>query len=162
MKGEVKLTGVDGVIGMLRSLPAEVVSKNGGPVKSALRKAARVIQQQAVSNLRIVTENQTESGQKESTGLLAQNVVVTRGKAPTSDKGERYLVRVRRKSYGRKGKPVNTQQTGQRLEYGTSKQPAEPWLRPAFENKAVEAIRTAESELLKGIDRAVKKLAKGK
>ena len=38
MKVEFKLQGVDGVLATLQSLPAEVVSKRGGPVKAALRK----------------------------------------------------------------------------------------------------------------------------
>jgi len=158
---EMKLTGMDGVLNLLQSLPPELVSKRGGPVKSALRKAALVIQKQAKANLQAATHNATEE-QSYSTGLLLQNLIVSRGKAPSSGKGERYLVRVRRKGYVRKGKPVSTLKTAQLLEYGSSQQPAEPWIRPAFNAKATEAIRTAETELLKNLDRIVKKLAKGK
>ncbi len=143
----------------LKSLPPELVSKRGGPVKSALRKAAVVIYKQASQNLAAVTANQTEEGQKQSTGLLQKNLVVTRGKAPTSGKGERYLVRVRRKGYARPGQAVSTLKTAQILEYGSANQPAEPWIRPAFASQAENAIRTAEVELVKGLDRVVKKLA---
>lgn len=160
MKVEMKLEGLGGVIELLQSLPAELVSKNGGPVKSALRKGAKVIHTQAVANLSAVTANKTDEDEQTSTGLLKQNVVVTRGKAPMDGKGERYLVRVRNKSYpGRDGKRVTTQMNAARLEYGTSKQPPEPWLRPAFLSKAELAIKTAEKELGAGLDRAVKKLA---
>lgn len=157
---ELKLTGLDGVLDMLKALPPEVVSKRGGPVKTALRKGALVIQRQAKANLVAVTNNQAEGEEKTSTGLLAANLVVTRGKPPIGGNGERYLVRVRRKSYQRKGKSTTTQLNGARLEYGTSEQPAEPWLRPAFAAKAEEAIRTVETELLNQIDRIVKRLAK--
>lgn len=158
---EVKLTGVDGVLATLKSLPPEVVSKRGGPVKSALRKGAVVIFKQAKANLQAAVANTDDEGKRLSTGLLEKNLVVTRGKQPTGSKGERYLVRVRRKSYpDRKGGAVaTTLKTAQILEYGSSKQPAEPWLRPAFQSMASTAIKTVEVELVKAIDRVVKKLA---
>ena len=153
----IRLTGLDGVYGMLRSLPAEVVSKSGGPAKTALRKGARVILAAEKANLRAVTSNATKEG-SETTGLLAKNLVVTRGKAPSEGKGERYLVRVKRKAYVRKGKQVTTLKSAQLLEYGSSQQPAEPWIRPAFLSKAEEAIRTIERELVDGIDRIASRL----
>mgnify|MGYP000414463326 FL=1 len=160
MKVEVKVSGLDGVLDTLKSLPAEVVSKRGGPVRAALRKGAVVIQKQEKANLQAVTVNADDPDKAASTGLLLKNVVVTRGKAPSSGKGERYLVRVKRRVYARIGsKPVTTLKTAQLLEYGSSQQPAEPWIRPAFQAKAEEAIKTVESELLRSIDRIVKKLA---
>lgn len=159
MQVEVKLEGLNGVLQTLKSLPPEIVSKRGGPVKSALRKGARVIFLAAKRNLESVTSNATDEGKRYSTGLLLKNLVVTRGKQPFGTKGERYLVRVRRKSYQRKGKAVTTLATANLLEYGSVKQPMEPWLRPAFTAKAEEAIRTTESELLKQIDKVVRKLA---
>jgi HK97 gp10 family phage protein len=159
MKVDVNINGLEGVLATLQSLPREVVSKRGGPVKAALRKAARVIHKEAQVNLDRVISNTTESGEKLSTGLLKQNLIVSRGKPPFDSKGERYLVRVRRKSYPRKGKTVTTLATANLLEYGSSQQNAEPWLRPAFAAKAQQAIATAETELLKEIDKVVKKLA---
>lgn len=161
MKVEVSMTGLEGVLETLKSLPPELVSKRGGPVKSALRKGAVVIFKQAKTNLEQATANATDEGKKYSTGLLLKNLVVTRGKQPTGAKGERYLVRVRRKSYpDRKGGAVaTTLKTAQILEYGSSKQPAEPWLRPAFEQTARQSLTTVEVELKKAIDRVVKKLA---
>lgn len=155
----IKLTGLDGVLDILKGLPPEIVSKRGGPVRAALRKGAVVIFKAAQANLQASTAGATD-GEKQSTGLLPKNLVVTRGKEPTGTNGERYLVRVRRKSYGRKGEPVTTLKTAQLLEYGSSQQPAEPWLRPAFNAKAMTAIQTVESELIKSIDRIVKKLGK--
>lgn len=156
---EIKLTGLDGVYDMLRSLPAEVVSKRGGPVKTALRKGAVVILKAEKANLQAVTSNQTKEESK-STGLLAKNVIVSRGKPPIGGNGERYLVRVRRKSYTRRGKPVTTLKTAQLLEYGSTQQQAEPWIRPAFQSKAAEAIKTVETELVSAIDRIATKLMK--
>jgi hypothetical protein len=158
---EIKLTGVDGVLDLLKSLPPEVVSKRGGPVKNALRNGARVIYREAALNLARSTDSLTQDDAG-STGLLLKNLVVTRGKEPIGTKGERYLVRVRRKSYQRKGKPVTTLKTAQLLEYGSSQQPAEPWIRPAFSAKATEAIKTIERDLLTSLNLIVRKLAKGR
>jgi len=156
---EMKLTGLDGVLETLKSLPSEVVSKRGGPVKSALRKGALVILKAERQALQIATANATDSGKRESTGFLLKNLIASRGKAPTTGKGERYLVRVRRKSYpDRTGKPVTTLKTAQLLEYGSSQQPAEPWIRPAFLANARVAIETIERETVRAVDRVAAKL----
>ena len=156
----IQLRGLDGVLQTLQQLPPEVVSKNGGPVKAALRKGALVILREEALNLARATDSlaQVEGG---SSGLLASSLIVSRGKAPCGAKGERMLVRVKRKTYpGRKGPAVTTVQVANLLEYGTEKQPAEPWIRPAFAAKAVTAIRTVEAELLRGVDRVVQRLAR--
>ena len=154
-----QLRGLDGVLELLQKLPADVVSKRGGPVLKALRTGARVIQREAALNLARAVGS-LGSDDVTSSGLLLKNLVATRGKEPTGTKGERYLVRVRRKSYQRKGEPVTTLKTAQLLEYGSAQQPAEPWLRPAFAAKAEPAIRTVETTLVKDLDRIVRKLGK--
>ncbi|MFC3340015.1 HK97-gp10 family putative phage morphogenesis protein [Paracandidimonas soli] len=164
MKIIMSVRGLDGVLETLQALPAEVVSKKGGPVKLALAKAARVIRAQAVANLTATISSTQDS---ESTGLLAKNVIVTRGKEPHGTKGERYLVRVRRKAYdgdklGRRqkaGKRVTTHKTASLKEYGSSHQPATPWLRPAVQQKGQEAIDVFTADLNKRIDATVRKLA---
>ena len=158
MRVETKIEGLSGVLETLKQLPPEVVSKNGGPVKSALRKAALVILNQAKSNLQTVTRSNDPEKQF-STGLLLQNLIASRGKPPPGVNGERYLVRVRRKAYPRQGRTVSTIKTGSLLEYGSVKQAAEPWLRPAAESRYQEAMSTLQSELKKGIEKVQKKLA---
>lgn len=158
MKIEVKVDGVDGILSSLKSLPAEIVSKRGGPVKLALAKGARVIRDEAKKNLLA----EITRGGDESTGLLAQNLIVSRGKAPNEGKGERYLVRVKRKTYEKsKGsKPVTTLKTAHLLEYGSEHQPATPWLRPAFAAMRQTAMQTTIDDLKSRIDKIVAKLAK--
>lgn len=161
MKVELKLSGLDGVLDTLKSLPPEIVSKRGGPVRAALRKGAVVLQKQALANLQTSLSNAPQY----STGLLLKNVVVTRGKEPVGTKGERFLVRVRRKVYPGKagrssgGNAVTTLAAANLLEYGSSKQPAEPWLRPAFAAKAETAIKTIEADLIRRVNAIVAKLA---
>lgn len=160
MKVEMQLSGVEGVIATLQSLPAEVVSKRGGPVKTALRKGALVILAAEKANLRAVMGHQVGAQHVESTGLLLANLIASRGRPPSDGKGERYLVRVKRKTYTRRGsRPVTTLKSAQLLEHGSSHQPAEPWIRPAFLANAEKAINVVTTELLKGIDSVVNKLA---
>lgn len=159
MKVDIDIKGLEGVLDLLKSLPAEVVSKRGGPVKLALAKGARLIRQQVEANLVGVTQGVSTDAEKiRSTGFLRQNLVATRGKEPIGTKGERYLVRFRRKAYPNKA--ARTEQVAQLLEYGSSQQPAEPFIRPAFQSKAQEAINVISEDLVKRLDRIVLKLSK--
>lgn len=156
---ELKLRGMDNALAMLKQLPPEVVSKRGGPVKTAVRKGMLVIAREAALNLAHSTESLT--GDATSTGLLAKSLIVSRGRPDPNQNGERYLLRIKKRSYSRAGKTVTTQQTGEWLEYGNAHQPAEPYIRPAAAAKAQEAIDTVGRELTRAIDRVVKKLNKG-
>lgn len=157
MKVEVKLQGVENTLRLLQSLPSEVVSKRGGPVKMALAKGARLLRDEARRNLQAAIAQ----GGDDSTGLLLANVIASRGKQPTGSKGERYLVRVRSKTYpDRKGEKVTTRKTASLLEYGSEKQPATPWLRPAVLSKGAEVINVVTTDLNRRLDLVVKKLAR--
>lgn len=161
MKVEMKISGLNGVLETLKSLPPEIVSKRGGPVKLALKKGANVIRQQAAINLQSLIKGTNDDGERISTGLLLKNLVVTRGKAPASGNGERYLVRVRRKVYRVSGgESVTTLKTAQIFEYGSRIQPPRPFIRPAFNAKAAEAIQVTTDDLKNRIDKIVQKLAK--
>src|SRR5690606_28433132 len=93
--------------------------------------------------------------------LLAKNIIASRGKQVFGSKGERYLVRVKRKPYpDRKGKPVTTRKTAALLEYGSSHQLATPWMRPAVQTKGAEAINVIATDLKRRVDLTIKKLAK--
>ena len=156
----VKLTGLEGVMKTLQSLPAEIVSKGGGPVRRALRKASVVMQKEVKQNLQtIIAEPNADGEVSESTGLLDKNIVITRGKGRQKIKGERYTVRVRNKPYtNKKGKRVTTAQNARLLEYGTERRKAYPFIRPAFEAKKGEVLSTFVTEVNKDISRIVKKL----
>lgn len=164
MKVEVQIDNLEGVLDALRKLPAEIVSRRGGPVRSALRKGAVVIHKQELANLRLViarASGEADRDKRQSTGLLVKNLVITRGKPPSDGKGERFLVRVRRKVYpDRKGKPTTTLASAQLLEWGSSQQPAEPWIRPAVESRSREAIQAVSDELLAAIERIGNRLLK--
>ncbi|WJJ93443.1 HK97 gp10 family phage protein [Neopusillimonas aromaticivorans] len=95
MKITMDVKGLNGALETLRALPAEIVSKRGGPVKLALAKAARVIRDQAKANVRaIVAEPNKDGRPTKSTGALEKSIIVTRGKMRGGVKGEKYLVRI--------------------------------------------------------------------
>jgi hypothetical protein len=153
--GRVDIKGADAVLSMLRSLPAEVVSKKGGPVKLSLAKGARYLRDREREALRsVIVEGD------ESTGLLEQNIVASRGKAPASGNGERYLVRIKRKMYpGRKGEQVSTLKSAQLKEYGSANQPARSFIRRTVQTHAARTITIVVDDLRSRLDKVVKKLA---
>ncbi|MGQ4661346.1 hypothetical protein [Lysobacter sp. F6437] len=147
----------DGVLALLRSLPAEVVSKRGGPVKLALAKGARLIRDEAKKNFRASVAVNGE----DSTGATEKAIIASRGKAPTGSKGERYLVRVKKGTFvNAKGEKTSTLMTANLMEYGSSHQPALPWLRPAVQAKGQQAVTVIVADLRRRIDLTVKKLAR--
>lgn len=160
MADTVRIEGLDNVLKTLQSLPTEIVSKGGGPVRASLRKAAQVIQRQEIANLQAVINQQDDDGEKRSTGLLKANIVLTRGRR-NNFKGESMFVRVRNKKYpSATGKPVTTAQNARLLEYGTEKRAALPFIRPAFEAKKSEALTVFVTEINKRIAAVVRKLDK--
>lgn len=151
------LKGVDDLLRKLKALPPEIVSKRGGPVKSALRKGAKVIADQAIENITQIANGPDESGYV-STGTLAKSVAVSRDPRPQrSGANERYRVHLRKRTYPDGTKTVAT---GRYLEFGTEQRPPTPWLLPAFMSKRQEALDTVISELGKSIDRIIKKLSR--
>ncbi|MFW8564845.1 HK97-gp10 family putative phage morphogenesis protein [Orrella sp. 11846] len=169
MKVDIKIRGIDNVVKTLNSLPPEIVSQRGGPAALSLAKGARMIRDQARTN---ILSGVAARGNV-STGLLAKNIMVTRARrGPQGFNGERYLVRVRPKvahyagnrrnvRLGRAGKAYLTQGPayyGRFLEYGTSKMPAYPWLRPAVQQKGRAAIEVITQDLDNRIQKIVTQL----
>ncbi|HEL5572141.1 TPA: hypothetical protein UOK25_000877 [Stenotrophomonas maltophilia] len=156
MKVELQIHGIDGVLSTLEALPAEVVSKRGGPVKLALAKGARLLRDQAKDNFR----RSVAQGGADSTETTVESIVASRGKAPVGTKGERQLVRVKRRSYiNAKGAKTTTLRAAQLMEYGSATQPARPWLRPAIQRRGSQIIDVVSEDLLKRLDQITKRLA---
>ncbi|TDB26373.1 hypothetical protein ATCM_01045 [Stenotrophomonas sp. ATCM1_4] len=153
--GRVEIRGADEIQRLLKNLPTEVVSKRGGPVKLALAKGARFIRDREREALRsVLVEGE------QSTGLLEENIIASRGKPPSGGNGERYLVRVKRKMYpGRKGQRVSTLKSAQIKEYGSSKQASASFIRRTVRTHGGQAITIIVEDLKARLDRIVKKLA---
>lgn len=156
------LEGLDDAIAMFQSFPREIVSKVNGPIQRSIRKGMRPMLLKVRQNLQIVTANATTHPDRENTGLLLKNTILSRGRAPSGGNGERYLIRVKRRTYPRssKGQPTTTIANAQRLEYGTSVQPAEPYIRPAFQAEAGATIERTRSALLAEIEALAQKYLK--
>ncbi len=156
MKVELQIHGIDGVLSTLEALPAEVVSKRGGPVKLALAKGARLLRDQAKDNFR----RSVAQGGADTTETTVESIVASRGKAPVGTKGERQLVRVKRRAYiNAKGAKTTTLRAAQLMEYGSATQPARPWLRPAVQRRGSQIIDVVSEDLLKRLDQMTKRLA---
>lgn len=153
--GRVEIMGADEIARLLRSLPAEVVSKKGGPVKLALAKGARYLRDREREALRsVLVEGE------ESTGLLEENIIASRGKAPMGGNGERYLVRIKRKMYpGRPGEQVSTLKSAQLKEYGSAQQPAASFIRRTVRTHGARTIEIIVDDLKSRLDKIVSKLA---
>lgn len=159
---EMKIHGMDRTVQLLKTLPAEIVSRRGGPVRAALRRAAKVILEQERINLQRWIDIDAPTQPKPATLLLKKSLMVTRGKAPFDGKGERYLVRIRRNIYTRATpEKVSTLKSAQLLEYGRKGQPMRPWVRPAYLQKGPEAQRVFEDFLRRSIDQIVARLKRG-
>lgn len=161
----IRLTGLDETIAALRALPAEFGSKGGGPIRKALYRAALPMRKFAESKAPI------------DTGNLSANVYIYRDRDPKGSTGatERYVIGVRTKRNARQQARLN-QQLGRvsrnlrtrgdayywfMVEFGTSKQRAQPFMRPAFELHKNIAVSIFTRELRTMVAAAVNK-ARGK
>jgi len=160
------IKGLDDVLDKLKRLPPEIVSKNGGPVKTALRKGAMVIVNEWKAQVqRVIDEPNIGDQPTDSTGLLKSSIGATRDSKPQRHgANERYIVRARNKKYPntKGGKTVTTAQVARLLEYGTEKMQAKPWATPGYMASRQRALNTVVSELNAGIDRVIKKLSRVK
>jgi HK97 gp10 family phage protein len=158
----VRIEGLEGVMKTLKELPPEIVSRRGGPVRSALRKASKVMVDEMKANVQKIIDEPNIGGQDYSTGLLQENIVSTRTTNRMQQNGEQYRARVRRKKYPKRGneKTVTTSQVAALLEAGTERRRPMPWARPAFDAKKHEVVTMFTTEIRRNLDRIVKKLAR--
>ena len=164
MKVVTKMEGLEGVLATLKSLSSELVSKGGGPVRFAVRKAANIIRDEAKAQMIARGNTHGATSKNYATGFTAKHIISKRTKL-TRIKGERFVVTVRTAPHPNgnkigKGKAIRTNDIAFIMENGSAKQPAEPWLRPAFDEKKAEAASVMERELKAAIDRIVRKLAR--
>ncbi len=150
----VRIEGLSEILETLKRLPPEIVSKRGGPVRVALRKAAVVVQKEYQGNVDRVAQ---EGESNESTGALKKAIIVSR-KKPGGFKGERFWVRIKRSAKNAKGVSPNTY--GGVLEFGDQRIPAKSPMRRAWEAKKSEALDTFMREMPKAIEAAVKRARK--
>lgn len=163
----VKIEGLDGLKKRLEAFPVEM-AKNGGPIRAALAKGAKIIREAAKANVRaIIAEPNVDGLDRLSTGLLEKSIIQKRARDPRS-KGatEIYSVRVRRatrKPRGKEKEGVSVTRYGKILEFG-SDHGIKPyaWLRNAAEQNRMTVFAVVANELAKGIAKVERKLGAGK
>lgn len=157
------MTGLEQTVRALRALPAELSSRNGGPVRAALFAAAKVVRGEA-QRLAPVGKGTPNPGN------LRANVFASRNRDPRRiGAAEHYFVSVRSGRRGLFSRKIglNTRSLMGRdayywwwVEFGTSKQPAQPFLRAAFEAKKQEALRVFEQTLARAVAAAARRAQK--
>lgn len=171
MKFEFDIKGLSGILKTLESLPEELVSKRGGPVRMALRTGAKIFQEEEKIRFRSLVD---QYGEPDSTGLLEKSIIVKRARMPNlGEKGERVIVTFKRNVYlksvvkqlksigtGVKTDTVTVRKTAHLFEYGSSHQPPRKFIYPTFTSKAGEVVDAIQNDLKRRIDIIVKKLAK--
>ena len=156
----VNVEGLETTLARLEALPAEVVSKSGGPVKAGLRKGALVIRDEMRRNVQTIVDEPDKDSDTTSTGLLRDSIAVKRGKGHATLKGERYWVMVPKRKRYPTGSGIPVERVGQMLEYGTSKRGPMPWAGPAFHAKKAEAMQVIVSEMNRAISTIERRLAR--
>lgn len=153
-KTEMRLEGLSDLLAKLKALPAEIGSKGGGPLRLALFTATKLMRDDAQSRAPV------------DTGRLQRNVIAFRDRDPrSSGVTEQYAITFRRGKGRGKRRAYSTTSRGEKdafygrfVEFGTSKSPAQPFLRPAFEAKKHEAAELFRTKLAAAIAAAVLKM----
>ena len=149
----IQLQGAENTLNMLMQLPPEIVSKNGGVVRKALRKGSLVTLKQAKANLQEIINR---DGLDDSTGALMKALGTQRARNPERyGAGERFVVHARRAP---KVKNVTPAQYGANMELGTEKQVAKPWMTPAYYSTRAQGAQTVIDESNRQIAVIVRKL----
>ena len=134
-----KLNGAKEVARVLNQLPDELSAK---VLNSALRSGTNIIKKEIIAKAP-VSDEQSEKNKKY--GHLKDNIRVSAVKK-TKDRIE--LALHNRKAFW-----------ALFIEFGTSKTPARPFMRPALDANADKAIRKIVETLSKGLDKTAEKLA---
>ena len=147
MAEAMKVEGLAELQFALNELPRRLARKS---IQKALRAAALPIRDDARSRVPV------------SSGTVRRNIVVQRSRVFTGKDGKfGVLVRVRRMNKSARAKGMSDPFYWRFLEFGTSKMPARPFLRPSFEGNKQAAVDTIAAQLREAIATAAKELNRG-
>jgi HK97 gp10 family phage protein len=137
----IKIEGLEGIKQAMKDLSNEV---NKRIARSATLAGTQIVKEAAIKNAPVLTGN------------LKKNIVLKRD--TKTNLTSEFLVTVRQ---GKRTKKQIAQGLGDAfyakfLEYGTVKTPAQPFLRPAFDNNKEAAANAIIERLKTGISRATK------
>jgi HK97 gp10 family phage protein len=141
----VQMLGLSKLGERMRKLSAAVAKKGGGAATGA---AANVVKKRAKAILK--------SSPSVDSGLLEKNVIIKKvGKRDTQLTSE-HIVTIKKAEYpvDESGGKRNTKQVGGYVEFGTVNMPAEPYLRPAFDEGKGDAVQAMVASLEKTLAKA--------
>lgn len=162
MKLQMEVQGLRELQISLRALPPKV---QGRAARGALMAGAKLIRDRA---------RMTHTW-RDDTGFLRENIIMFSARKGDHGYADQVLVGVRKRRVKRpskagaaalarkrqrsRGKKVVAPYYWRFLEFGTSRMPARPFLRPAFESEKANAVRAITERLRDAIDRAARKVA---
>jgi HK97 gp10 family phage protein len=169
MTTETRVAGLKELLAGLNALPAELGKK---AIWSALTGGAKPVKDRAVALVPVLDQSHplVRAGQRKP-GTLKKAIRVSRSKI---NKGQRglYEVIIRIKPLKSAQKKRFKAQTGLRgtlnpddpfywrwVEFGTSKMPARPFLRPAFATTKTEQLERMRVRMVAGIELQARKIA---
>jgi hypothetical protein len=153
--------GLDGLLDTLKSLPPEIVSKGGGPVRASARKAVAVFQGAYRENIRAIVDEPNRDGSTPGNSeTLEKAAIISRRKPRPGFKGEIFSLRIKRGAKAPNGQTAN--KYGGVLEFGYEGVPAKAPMRRAFEAKKGESLETFVNEMKRRTDAAIKRARKGR
>jgi HK97 gp10 family phage protein len=138
MQIDFNITGLKEINALLKELPEKAQER---VIKSAVRSGAQVVRKEAK---RLVPKD---------TGELERSIKVQAGR-PRSKSKITFRVGFEKTPDGR-----SPSRRAHLTEFGTSTQPAQPFMRPALDSKASEVINKMISAIGRGIAREAEKLA---
>lgn len=154
---ELQLTGLDALKKNMAAVTHDLRRKGG---RAALRKSANLVVAAAKQNAQSFDD--TETGRSIASNVAARwnNRLFKR----TGDLGFRVGI-LKGAVTPKKGDPVDKSAGGptphwRLLEFGTSKMPAQPFLRRALSDNVQAATDTFVREYTKSLDRAIKRMSK--
>lgn len=142
---KVKISGLNDIRKVLTKLPQELGKK---VTSGALRKGGNVIRDRAIANVPYsgIDRATKFAGEKSYYHKHLREQISVRT-IKTDHISVRMIVTVGKAFWG------------SFLEFGTSRQPARPWMRPAFETSKESALTTIIENLGKGLEKTAEKLA---
>lgn len=152
----VEVHGLKELADALRALPAELASKNGGPLAKSLRAAGNLIRDEAKRRAPVL---EGESKYRKP-GTVRDAIRTRRDRIQAPGAAETFEVYVKQAKGAKRGTFSKDDPFYWRfVEFGTKKMAAEPFLRPAFEAKKEEALAKFEATLKGAIDKANAKVS---
>lgn len=159
----VAIQGIEQTVAALKALPRAISGKNGGPLRGALFAAGKVFKEETIKNAPVGKDTPNP-------GNLRKNIYLFRDRNPQQvGAAEHYVLSVRT---GRKGLRKLRVGLGSRaftggdawywfwVEFGTSKQAPQSFMRRAFESQKMAALDEFKRQMIRGVSLAAAKVRK--